>query len=105
MNKYNIKNDMNIINSNSRYTLMIIKIALCIFVVLNLLSRKISYDLILIFLITLLVENIQLYRTLKQREDLIAVVAITIAIIGLQFTKIINVLKSKSKFKLKTCVP
>lgn len=95
MNKYNIKNDMNIINSNSRYTLMIIKIALCIFVVLNLLSRKISYDLILIFLITLLAENVQLYRTLKQREDLIAVIAIAIAIIGISLLYIGSLLHFK----------
>ena len=95
MNKYNIKNDMNIINSNSRYTLMIIKIALCIFVFLNLLSRKISYDLILIFLITLLAENVQLYRTLKQREDLIAVVAIAIAIIGISLLYIGSLLQFK----------
>ena len=95
MNKYNIKNDMDIINSNSKYTLMIIKISLCTFVILNLLSRKISYDLILIFLITLLVENIQLYRTLKQREDLIAVVASTIAIIGISLLYIGSLLHFK----------
>ena len=83
MNKYNIKNDMDIINSNSKYTLMIIKISLCTFVILNLLSRKISYDLILIFLITLLVEN------------LIAVVAITIAIIGISLLYIGSLLHFK----------
>lgn len=95
MNKYNMKNDRNIINSNSVYTLMIIKITLCIFVVLNLLSRKISYDLILIFLITLLVENIQLYKTARQREDLIAVVAIAIATIGISLLYIGSLLHFK----------
>ena len=83
MNKKNNKNDIDIINSNSKNTLKVTKISLCIFVILNLLSRKISYDLILIFFITLLVENIQLYRTLKQKEDLVAIVAIIIAIIGI----------------------
>ena len=92
------KNDKDIINSNSKYTLMIIKISLCIFVILNLLSRKISYDLILIFLITVLVENIQLYRTLKQREDFIAVVGIIIAMIGISLLYIASLLHFKISF-------
>lgn len=95
MNKNNNKNDIDIINSNSKNTLKITKISLCIFVILNLLSRKVSYDLILIFFITLLVENIQLYRTLKQKEDLVAIVAIIIAIIGISILYIGSLLHLK----------
>lgn len=95
MNENNNKNNKDIINSNSRNTLMIAKISLCIFVILNLLSRKVSYDLILTFFITLLVENIQLYRTLKQKEDLAAVVAIIIAIIGISILYIGSLLHLK----------
>lgn len=95
MIKNNIKKDIDIIDSNSRYTLMITKIALCVFVILNLISRKISYDLILIFLITLLVENIQLYKISKQKEDLIAIIAIIVAIMGISILYIDSFLHFK----------
>ncbi|PXV85695.1 hypothetical protein C8E03_11548 [Lachnotalea glycerini] len=59
------------------------KIALCIFIIINFVLKKSIYELILVFLSGSLFEEIYKYKYSKSKEDMIAIISLLIMVISI----------------------
>lgn len=83
MADYDFEKDMDMKDKNAKHTLVITKIAICIFVIVNLITGNDCYDLLVIFFITQLAESIRLYHVYKRKMDFLEMIGSMIAILGI----------------------
>lgn len=83
MADYDLEKDMDMKDKNVKHTLAITKIAICIFVIVDLITGNDCYDLLVIFFITQLAESIRFYRVSKRKIDFVEMVGSVIAILGI----------------------
>ncbi|RDY30685.1 DUF6442 family protein [Lachnotalea glycerini] len=84
--RYNNSN-LEELKKNKRFAVthgsLAMKIALCIFIIINFVLKKSIYELILVFLSGSLFEEIYKYKYSKSKEDMIAIISLLIMVISI----------------------
>jgi len=81
MNSYDLEKDLQGKREARKSSGLVMEILLAIFIIVNIIQKKECYDLIVILLSGILVENIVQYKQNRHKEDFIAAIAISFAIV------------------------